>query len=219
VAVDSHWSNWHRAYEDPASSLSRRLAVVQRRFGEAVSAAPAGPVTVISMCAGQGRDVIGVLSDHPRRDDVRARLVELDPVLAADARAAARASGLSDVEVVQGDASTTSAYEGLVPADVIMACGVFGNITPDDIRTTVLALPQLAAPGAVAIWTRHTRPPDLTPSIRAWFAEAGFAEVAFDTEDGRSFSVGVARLVADPLPFRPGQTLFEFRGGGADACF
>ncbi|GHD35622.1 hypothetical protein GCM10010335_31060 [Streptomyces galbus] len=30
------------------------------------------------MCAGQGRDLIGVLAGHPRRDDVRARLVELD---------------------------------------------------------------------------------------------------------------------------------------------
>jgi hypothetical protein len=33
---------------------------------------------VISLCAGQGRDLLGVLADHPRREDVRARLVELD---------------------------------------------------------------------------------------------------------------------------------------------
>jgi hypothetical protein len=171
------------------------------------------------MCAGQGRDVVGALADHPRRDDVRARLVELDPALAADARVAVRTAGLSGIEVVEGDASTTSAYEGMVPAEVILACGIFGNITPEDIRTTVLSLRRLASPGAVAIWTRHTRPPDLTPSIRAWFAEAGFAEAAFDTEQGRSFSVGVARLVAQPLPFQPGRTMFEFRGESTDAHF
>ena len=33
--------------------------------------APAGDVRLISLCAGQGRDVIGVLTGHPRRDDVR----------------------------------------------------------------------------------------------------------------------------------------------------
>jgi hypothetical protein len=31
------------------------------------------------MCAGQGHDVLGALPDHPRRGDVTARLVELDP--------------------------------------------------------------------------------------------------------------------------------------------
>ena len=39
--------------------------------------APAVDIHLINMCAGQGRDVIGVLTGHPRRDDVHARLVEL----------------------------------------------------------------------------------------------------------------------------------------------
>ena len=40
--------------------------------------APAGDMRLISLCAGQGRDVIGVLAGHPRRGGVRARLVVLD---------------------------------------------------------------------------------------------------------------------------------------------
>ena len=40
--------------------------------------APAVNIRLISLCAGRGRDVIGVLARHPHRDDVRARLVELD---------------------------------------------------------------------------------------------------------------------------------------------
>jgi hypothetical protein len=77
------------------------------------------------MCANQGRDVLGVLLDHGRRTDVTARLVELDPVLVADARGAANRAGL-DVEVVHGDPSSTAAYAGAVPADVILVCGVSG---------------------------------------------------------------------------------------------
>ena len=60
------------------------------------------------------------------------------------------------------------------------------------------------------IWTRHRRPPDLTPAIRGWLAAAGFAELAFDAPDDVEFSVGAARLTAAPRPFEPGRRLFVF---------
>jgi hypothetical protein len=114
------------------------------------------------MCAGDGRDLLGVLPGHSRRRDVHARLVELDPELAA--RGAARAASLSPhIDVVNADASVTSAYTGAVPADIVLVCGVFGNISDDDIAGTVAALPSLCAPGATVIWTRGTFAPDLTP--------------------------------------------------------
>jgi hypothetical protein len=87
-----HWQAWHEEYDKADSPLRLRLDLVRRRLGEALDRAPAGPVRLISLCAGQGRDVIGVLPAHPRRDDVSARLVELDPVLAAEGRAASPAS-------------------------------------------------------------------------------------------------------------------------------
>jgi hypothetical protein len=45
--------------------------------------------------------------------------------------------------------------------------------------TTVLGMPTLCSPGATVVWTRHRREPDLTPTIREWFVEAGFIEEAF----------------------------------------
>jgi hypothetical protein len=216
-AAPTHWQQWHRAYDDPSSPLSRRLAVVQRWVGRVLDEAPAGAVTVVSMCAGRGHDVIDVVRDHPRRADVRARLVELDPVLAADAAAAAHAHGLTGVEVLNGDAATTDAYAGGVPADLILVCGVFGNVAESDIRRTVDELASLAAPGATVIWTRHRRPPDLTPTVRAWFRAAGFDEVAWETAPDAAFGVGVSRLTAPPRPFGPGRRLFSFVGDGAAA--
>lgn len=214
-----HWVDWHDAYADPGSSLSRRLAVVQSRFRSALDDVEGEPIRVLSMCAGQGRDVIDVLADHARREDVVARLVELDPRLVADARARAAAAGLTTVEVVHDDASTTSAYEHAVPAQIILVCGVFGNISDRDVRTTVLELPRLCAPGATVIWTRHRREPDLTPAIRSWFSEAGYEEVAFDTEDGRSFGVGSHRLVGPISPYRRAVQMFSFVGDGTAAHF
>ena len=64
------------------------------------------------------------------------------------------------------------------------------------------------------IWTRHRRPPDATPFIRAEFAAAGFTEVAFEAPDGYVLSVGRNRLERPPGEFDPGATLFEFVGDG-----
>lgn len=176
--TEAKWVDWHAAYDQPDSGLSRRLACVQQRIRQALDAAPAGPLRAISLCAGQGRDLLGVLAGHPRRADVSARLVELDPELAAYARGTAEAAGLTGVEVVTGDASVTTAYDGFVPADLVVACGIFGNISEVDIRHTIELLPTLCARGATVVWTRHREAPDLTPAIRSWFAEAGFEEVA-----------------------------------------
>jgi hypothetical protein len=196
--------------------LSRRLAVVQLRLRQTLNVVPQGPIRIVSMCAGQCRDVIGVLADHHRKGDVTARLVELDADLERDARAMAEDAGL-ELDIVEGDASSTSAYAGAVPANVVLACGVFGNVNDDDIRGTILELLSLSAPGATVIWTRHRQAPDLTPTIRAWFAEAGFEEVAFDTEEGTSFGVGTHRLVGAPHPFQANRRMFTFIGDGSAA--
>jgi hypothetical protein len=211
--VTRDWLDWHTPYDDPASPLSQRLAIVQRHLGRALDRCPQGSVRIISMCAGQGRDVIGVLENHRRRGDVRARLFEWDErnVAVAVAAAAARAA-LTGVEVVRADAGTTDAYRAAVPAEIVLACGVFGNISDDDIARTVAHLPSLCAPGATVIWTRHRRPPDLTPSIRRWFQEAGFVDDGFDAPDRLFIGVGAHRLAADPTPFEPSLRLFDFVG-------
>jgi hypothetical protein len=212
-----HWVAWHRQYDVEGSSLRRRLALVQGRVRAALDALPPGEIRVLSMCAGQGRDLLGVLTDHPRRHDVRAVLAELDPGLAADAALAAGEAGLAGVRVVVGDAADVGLYADVVPAHLVLVCGVFGNLSDADIRRTVAQLPRLCQPGATVIWTRHRRSPDLTPRVRAWFADAGFGEIGFDTEDGYLIGVGTHRLTGAALPYQPGVHLFDFVGDGADA--
>ena len=202
------WSEWHRAYDLPGSPLAQRLIAVQEAIAGALTAAPPGPIRVVSMCAGEGRDLLGVLEDHPRAGDVTGRLVELDPDLAAIARSNAPAG----IDVLVGDAGSASSYAGAVPADLVLICGVFGNITNDDLANTVRSLPMLCAPGAIAIWTRHRRPPDLTPSILQWFVDAGLEPVAFSSPAEFVFSVGTQRFVGTPRALQPDARLFEFVG-------
>jgi hypothetical protein len=205
------WKAWHERYDDPDSELSRRLEAVKEQVRAAFDRAPAGPVPVVSLCAGQGRDLLEVLADHPRRADVQARLVELDPVLAASARE--RAAEFGQVEVVTGDASLTDQYVGLVPAELVLLCGIFGNIRSEDIRRTVDASPQLCRTGGTVIWTRHREDPDLAPSICDWFEALGFERVWLSDRDA-GFGVGVHRFTGVPEPLITGQRLFSFVSGG-----
>ena len=210
--ADRDWWKWHQPYDDPRSPLSYRLAAVTSHLRVALDECGAGPIRIISMCAGQGRDLIPVVADHPRRRDVRARLVELDPRNVEYARTTA--AGVQDavIDVRPTDAGTTDAYAGVVPAEVVLACGVFGNISVDDIRRTVFSLPGLCARQGTVIWTRHRRPPDLTPTIRDWFEGAGFEEVAFTALRTTFFGVGAHRFVGEPSPFAAGKRMFTFVG-------
>jgi Putative methyltransferase len=207
------WVAWHGLYDDPQSSLSQRLALVRSHVSAALDAVPAGPVRLLSLCAGQGRDVLGVLPDHARRDDVTAVLVEFDARNVVTAREQAASAGLrSTVEVREADAAMPAAYADVLPADVLLLCGIFGNVSDEDIRRTVLAAASMGRAGSTVIWTRHRRPPDLTVQIRSWFAEAGFDEIAFSRRDNETLTgVGVHRLRTPASGGVPAGPLFAFR--------
>ena len=230
----SHWERWHGAYEDPSSPLSERLRLVQKLVrGRGASARfllerdqrrpplgdPGERIRIISLCAGQGRDVIDVLATHPRMGKVEALLVDLDPALVEFARRRAAEAGLA--ERVRGRGRRFGVpflLVWFVPADVVLLCGIFGNVSRADIAATIRALPAFCRPGANVVWTRHRRPPDATPAVRAQFAAAGFTEIAFAAPDGFVLAAGRHRLDGDPGafgPFDPDRRLFEFVGDGS----
>ena len=204
------WVAWHRDYADPSSALSRRLDAVVARTREALDVLPPGPVRLISSCAGQGLDVLAALDGHRRSADVVGRLVEADPHNSSASARSFAAAGLGAIESVCADASTTDAYVEFAPADLVLLCGIFGNISDEDVHTTVAHASMLCSAGAHVIWTRHRREPDLTPSIRRWFDENGFEEVAFDSPGPGMWSVGAHRLASEPVPLRQGVRLFTF---------
>jgi hypothetical protein len=205
------WHSWHDQYDRPDSWPARRLRVVRERIAVVLDGAAPGPLRVVSLCAGQGRDLLGVLADHPRRADVRARLVELDRGNAAVAREAASAAGLSGVEVVTEDAALTDHYADLVPADLVLACGIFGNISDDDIHRTVGFCAELCATGGTVVWTRHRNAPDRVPLICEWFEQNGFTRTWLSAPDAE-YGVGTHRLTTHPRPLRRGETMFTFVG-------
>ncbi|MFL6163111.1 MAG: SAM-dependent methyltransferase [Jatrophihabitantaceae bacterium] len=211
------WLAWHQEYAEPNSALSRRRRVVQRYLAATLAeraAVPGGdPIRLLSMCAGDGGDVLEVLAETGGTPPVAALLVELDPELAGLARTQAARHGLSSVRVITGDAGRTACYAELTPADIVLACGVFGNIDQADVRRTVGALPALLCPGGRVIWTRGRGDGDADASqpIRQLFAERGFTELDFTVPADAGFRVGLHRLdrpAAEPAELP--EQLFRF---------
>ncbi len=102
------WDSWHGAYHDPDSSLSRRLTVVQAEVDRWLDATAPRSVRVLSVCAGDGRDLLEVLAGRSDSDRVTATLVELDAGLVSRARECASLARLSQVQVRAGDAGSPS---------------------------------------------------------------------------------------------------------------
>ncbi|MER6082192.1 SAM-dependent methyltransferase [Streptomyces sp. NPDC001833] len=205
------WHKWQDRYDTADSALARRLVTVQERIRLALEDCPPGPLRVVSLCAGQGRDVLGVLPGHPRAHDVRARLVELDPRNVDVAAEAARSAELHGIEAMAADAALLDHYAGMVPADVVLICGVFGNIVDRDIERTINACTQLCKAGGRVIWTRNRKAPDRVPLICDWFEERGF-EREWVTAPDELQAVGVHRSTAQPQSLQRGSRLFTFVG-------
>jgi hypothetical protein len=176
---------------------------------DALDAAPPGEIRLLSLCAGDARDLTIAATGHPRAADLSGMLVELDPRLASDA--AANITSLNErITVSNTDAGSTAAFRDAAPVDLLLLCGIFGNVPMDDIRNTIAVVPAMCRPGATVIWTRHRRAPDATPSIRQWFDEVGCVAVEFVSPGLGSFAIGRERTSdtpgAEPLPAR----LFTF---------
>jgi hypothetical protein len=203
---------WHQAYDDPDSDLSWRLGEVQAHI-RAVLDEVRGAVTVVSLCAGDGRDVLQVLAKRDDSSRVRTTLIELHPVLAQRAREFAAAAELTNVTVRTVDAGNTTAYAGAVPADLVIMVGVLGNISDDDVRRTIMTSPQLCRPGTVLLWSRATTAAERNAATRAWLAEAEFTELdylEFDQRDDERAALGSARYDGSPQPLIIGRQLFTF---------
>ena len=203
------WYAWHSPYSDPGSPLARRLRLVQQHIAAWLDERPGKPVSVVSMCAGQGHDILAVLTSRPDARRCSATLIEYDPRNVAAARTQAIAENLGTVTVAQADAGDLASYRHIAPADLVIMAGVLGNISDDDAYTTIRALPQLCATDATVIWTRTRRAPDLTPTVRKWLTSAAFSEQTFIAPDDVLFSVGVHRFTGTPQPLQDGK-IFQF---------
>jgi uncharacterized protein (TIGR02246 family) len=205
------WHLWLARYDDPGSPHGRRLAAVQGVIARWLDETAPRSVSILSLCAGDGRDVIGVLADRADAERIAATLVELDPRLCQLAEAAIRKHRLSGIQVRRADAGLYESYADLPPADLVILVGLFGNVADEDVQSIIAALPGLCADQALVVWSLRQSPRerpagrrraaqndrDRVDTIRGWFARARFEEV-FAGERDAAFHVGAHRNAVMP---------------------
>ena len=202
------WDAWHDEYDSPGTRLAKRLVVVQEQLTLALDSAPPGPIELLSMCAGQGRDVIGVLPSHPRRADVTALLVELHPRNVAKAKQSATDAGLDNVEIREGDAGATDNYADLAPAQIVLACGIFGNVLPETAERAIGSFRSLCKPGADLLWTGGRS--GLFELVNTCLAKNGFEQRFVSNPNETQFGVGRHTYGGEPQPLERGGSMFTF---------
>lgn len=203
------WYQWHAPYDDLLSEQTDRLEVVQRLLVDYFDGAPEGPLRAVSICSGQSRDLLPILIHHPRGGQVRATMLELDPLNASFLHGALGSTALTGVEVVVADAGSTAAYDGIVPVDLVLLCGVFANVAPADAARTVDLLPGLCAPGATVVWTSYGGGLADADAVLERLERGSFERVALHRD---AFSVVAAhRFTGTTAPLPPGDRVFTFR--------
>ncbi len=139
---------------------------------------------LVSICAGDGRDVIGTFAASDARQDVHATLIESHPELVTRGQAAVDQLGLAR------------------------------RIKERDVQRLIAALPSLCDREASVIWTRSLFDDGekATQIIRKCFVAADFTEEVLVRTPLGLFAVGTHafRGVWRPLPVN--KTLFEFTG-------
>ncbi|RNI24762.1 class I SAM-dependent methyltransferase [Flexivirga caeni] len=210
MAALRDYVQWLDRYDDPDSPLSWRLRKVQQWLHDELDARP-GPVDVVSVCAGDGRDIIDVLRARDDADRVNVVLLEAHPDVADLARQRARVAGLDRVEVRTCDAALTSSYAGAVPADIVLLVGLLGNMSHEDVSTTIAATPQLCRPGARLIWSRGRDLDDINDRVRREFTAAGFTEQQYAASDQRTRpAIGLMQYDGTTVPLDQNRRLFTF---------
>lgn len=207
------WVQFQNGY-DLWPPLQSRLEIVRSQLASTLSASPAGPIRLISVCAGDGRDVIGALANHSRRDDVSATLIENNAELVARGEVAVAHLDLSShIHFLCADATLSDTYLTIAPAEVVVLAGVLGNVRPAVEPQLIDSLRSLCRRGGSVIWTRgvgNQEGMQAAERIRQYFADVGFRELVLTHTTPHGFVIGTHVFGGTPSPLIPSAKLFEF---------
>jgi len=208
------WSDWpQRAYKQ--RRYQQRLAAVQAHLFDCLNAAPAGQVRVISVCAGDGRDLLGVLEIHQRRNDVAAWLIEQSAQSVNAGAARASALGLADaVNFLHADATLYATYQGIAPADIVLFCGVWGHVPAHERISVIRALACLCKPDGVVIWSRAiAKGLERLEQIQSLFRAPPWERTALTSTPDKTWAIATHRYCGPAADLPSEGQIFRFSTG------
>jgi hypothetical protein len=189
---------------------------VREHIAQALLSYPPGRIRLISRCAGDGRDLIGMVANHPRREDVSASLIEINSERVTQGEVVVASFPLaSQVHFLRAAATLSDTYLSVAPADLVLAASVFGNVRAVEEGRLVWSLRSLRRLGGSVIWTRYVGDLDgeqASERIRQLLKEAGFRELVRTRTVPSGFAIDMHGFSGDPQPLVPATKLFEFTG-------
>jgi Putative methyltransferase len=206
------WTGWPaEAYAQ--LQYQQRLQTVQEHLRGVLDDAPVGLLRLISVCAGDGRDVIGTVRAHERRGDVSAWLVELDRQSVAAGIQEAAVAGLEGaVNFINADATDYATYQGVAPADIVLACGVWGHVPALERESLARALAGLCKPRGTVTWTRGVSSGlARLNEIEVLFARAKWENVRTTITADKKWAVATYRYSGPPVEWPQAGRIFNFQ--------
>ena len=208
----SGWSGWpEKAYR--RDRYQQRLLAVQEHLAECLDFALHSPVQILSICAGDGRDVIGVLRSHPRPKNAAAWLVELDRQSVAAGVRHATSVGLEHaVTFLNDDATDFATFTNIPPSDIVLVCGVWGHVPVAERARLVRALAAFCKPNGAAIWTRGlTLGLAQLREIQSQFVGPSWEEVRLQFTPDNRWGVATHRYRGPPVERPTSGRIFNFQ--------
>jgi hypothetical protein len=204
------WWEWHKEYSVADSYPSLRREAVSYHTARALCIAPAGPIRVMSVCAGQGLDIISGFVGDAHTANVDCVFLEYDPRNALEAASNLSVVGLRSYEVRVCDAGLCDSYAGSGRANIMYLVGLISHLSDAEISSLIAAIPNLCSQGAQVIWTVPKSNPEVVHMATSKLMEAKFDQV-LRTDIGSVGMVVTSQFMGVPQSrLEAGSRIFTF---------
>ena len=174
------WNDWHIIYNDKESAPYKRSIITQELVNNYLNIHKKN-IIILSICSGQARDILPAIAGREDKDRITTYLLDIDKDCLEYAQEYARIHDIPNVHTINKDASLKESYDDIPKVDLIVICGLFGHLVPEDIATTALFLQTLIEDNATVIWSRNKFFNDHSDNIRNIFWEAKLKKYQYDS--------------------------------------
>jgi hypothetical protein len=146
------WNDWHIIYDDKESAPYKRSLLTQQLINNYLISHKKN-IIILSICSGQARDILPAIAGREDKDRITTYLLDIDKDCLEYAQEYACIHDIPNVHTINKDASLKESYDDIPKADLIVICGLFGHLVPEDIATTASFLAHISDNDAHVIWS------------------------------------------------------------------
>lgn len=173
------WTEWHEnAYNNTNSLAYQRTEIVKNLINKYLYEINKN-VVIVSIGAGQGRDILSVLKERKDNNRIFTYLIDTDMECLDYAKNYAEKNNIINVNVVNIDGSLTENYKDIPKADLIIFCGMMNQKNTEEVKSLANNMKFLCNEDAQIIWSRHGYDEDYSTSFRNVFNENFYKELDF----------------------------------------